>query len=138
MEGSGRGGQAALPTVLLIGGVIIEIAIAGALVAYILSSSGWGERLSARALAAARAGIEDAFIKITINKNFNSPAGYDISIDNQTVTVTVIKDPGGYPTGTTKIISTGRALSRQRKLEGILVIQQETGKVDLKSLQETE
>ena len=42
-------GQAALPTILLIGGIITEIAIAGVLIAFILSNSGWGERLSAQA-----------------------------------------------------------------------------------------
>lgn len=130
-------GQAALPTILLICGVITEIAIAGALVAFILSSSGWGERLSAQALAAAKAGQEDAFMRITINKNFTAPPpGYDFSVDSRSVNVRVIKD---YPVnGTTQIISTGKALSRQRKLEGILIINQDTGKVDLESLREIE
>lgn len=130
-------GQAALPTVLLICGIITEIAIAGALAAFILSSSGWGERLSAQALAAAKAGQEDAFIKLTIDKNFSSD-GYTFSIGNQIVSVTVIKDPAGYPPGTAKIISIGKVLSRQRKLEGILIVNQDTGKVDLESIREIE
>lgn len=130
-------GQAALPAVLLIGGVIIEIAIAGVLVAFILSSSGWGERLSAQALAAAKAGQQDAFIKITVNKDFSS-AGYSFNVDSRTVEVAVIKDPEGYPVGTAKVTSIGKALSRQRKLEAILIVRRDTGKVDLKSIREIE
>jgi hypothetical protein len=127
--------QAALPTVLLIGGIITEIAIAGALVAFILSGSGWGERLSVQALAAAKAGIEDAFMKITINKDFfTSLDGYTFSVDSREVKVIVTKNLNG----TDEIISIGKALSRQRKLEGILIVNQDTGKVDLESLKEIE
>jgi len=129
--------QAALPAVLLIGGVIVEIAIAGVLVAFILSSSGWGERLSSQALAAAKAGVEDAFIKITVDKDFSS-AGYSFNVDSRTAEVIVIKDPVGYATSMNKVISTGKALSRQRKLEAILIVRRDTGKVDLESIREIE
>jgi len=126
-------GQAALPAVLLIGGVITEIAIAGTLVAFILSSSGLGERLSSQALAAAKSGVQDAFMKITIDKTFNAPAGYSFSVGSRSVQVTVIKG-----TNTDQVISLGTALSRQRKLEAILFVDQNTGKVDLKSIREIE
>lgn len=132
-------GQAALPAVLLIGGIIIEIGIAGAFIAFILSSSGWGERLSAQALSAAKAGVEDAFIKITISKNFvPSPNPYSFAISGSTVEVSVAKDPAGYPTGRHKVTSTGKALSRQRKLEAIIVVDKDTGKVDLELIKEIE
>lgn len=126
-----------MPAVLLICGIIIEIAIAGVLIAFVLSSSGLGERLSAQALAAAKAGGEDAFIKITVDKTFSAPdPGYTFSVDSRVVTVIVNRNPVGYPIGTDQIISTGKALSRQRKLENILVVDQDTGKVDLKSSRE--
>jgi len=86
-------------------------------------------------LAAAKAGQEDAFIKITLNKNFTS-TNYSFSVDSQSVNVTITKDPVGYPAGTAQIISVGKALTRQRKLEGIVLISQNNGKVDLKSLKE--
>ena len=106
-------GQAVLPAILLICGIITEIAVAGALVAFILSSSGWGERLSSRALAAAKTGVEDAFMKITLNKNFSAPSGYSIVIDGLSVLVVVNKD---CPvSGSDQVISLGQALSRQRK-----------------------
>ncbi len=126
-------GQAALPAVLLICGVIIEIAVAGTLIAFILSSSGWGERLSSQALAAAKAGVEDAFIRIAVDKNFIASGGYSFSVGGRTAQVIVNKDPIGYPVGTDQVISLGTALSRQRKLEAIIVVDDDTGKVSLKS-----
>ncbi len=128
-----------MPTILLIGGIITEIAIAGVLIAFILSNSGWGERLSAQALAAAKAGTEDALIKITVDKDyFSAPTGYSFSVDNRVAEVVVTKDPVGYPSGVHRIISSGKALGRQRKLETILVVDNDTGKVDLKSTKEIE
>ncbi|PIP92213.1 hypothetical protein COW77_01145, partial [Candidatus Wolfebacteria bacterium CG18_big_fil_WC_8_21_14_2_50_39_7] len=53
---------ATLPVILLVGGLIVEIGITGAFIAYFLSQSGFGIKLSEEALAAARAGIEDAKI----------------------------------------------------------------------------
>ncbi|OGG43358.1 hypothetical protein A3G50_02675 [Candidatus Jorgensenbacteria bacterium RIFCSPLOWO2_12_FULL_42_11] len=131
-------GQAALPTILLIGGIIMEISIAGILIAFILGNSGWGERLSAQALAAAKAGTEDALLKIAVDKNFSVPGGYSFSVDNRVAEVIVIKDPAGYPSGVHQIISSGKALGRQRKLETILIVDGDTGKVDLKSTREIE
>jgi len=126
-------GQAALPAVLLVCGVITEIAIAGTLIAFVLSGSGLGERLSSQALAAAKAGVRDAFVRISIDKTFNAPGGYSFSVDSRSVQVTVTK---GINTDT--VIAIGTALSRQRKLEAILLVDQNTGKVDLKSIREIE
>ena len=65
-------GQATLSFILLAGGIILEIAIAGSFITYFLSASGLSERLSARAYVAAEAGIRDAQIKITRNKDFSN------------------------------------------------------------------
>ena len=113
----------------------MEISIAGILIAFILGNSGWGERLSAQALAAAKAGTEDALLKIAVDKNFSVPGGYSFSVDNRVAEVIVIKDPAS---GVHQIISSGKALGRQRKLETILIVDGDTGKVDLKSTREIE
>ena len=65
-------GQIALPFILLVGGLIVEIVIAGLLVSFFVSASALGERLSVRALAAANAGIDDAIVRISSNKEFIS------------------------------------------------------------------
>src|SRR3989344_953090 len=71
---SSRRGQMTLPFVLLIGGIIVEVAIAGAFVTYFLSNSGYGERLSMRATAASESGVRDAMIRITQNKELVADA----------------------------------------------------------------
>jgi len=131
------GGQAALPTVLLIGSVITEIAIAGALIAFVLSNAGLNERLSAQALVAAQSGVEDAIAKIAVNEDFSS-SGYSFLVDNRQANVTIEKDPLGYPLGTDRIISSGIALNHQRTLEAIVIVDRTTGKVDLQSTVETQ
>ena len=81
----------ALPTILLIGGIIVEIAVAGVFIAYLLSQSGFGAKLSAEALAAAQAGIQEAMMKIVRDKNFSS-SGYDIAVGSRAAHIIVCKD----------------------------------------------
>ncbi|PIY59498.1 hypothetical protein COY96_01505, partial [Candidatus Wolfebacteria bacterium CG_4_10_14_0_8_um_filter_37_11] len=77
---------AALPAMLFIGGIIVEIGIAGAFISYYLSQSGFGIKMSAEALAAAEAGVQDALIKIIRNKDFTS-SGYDLTVGNRSANV---------------------------------------------------
>ncbi len=77
-------GTVTLPVVILMGGIITEIAIAGAFLAYFLSQSGFGLKLSAEAFAAAQSGIEDAKLKIIRNKDFtSSPNPYTLSVGSR-------------------------------------------------------
>ncbi len=66
---SSRGGVATLPTVLMISGIVMEIAIAGAIIATLLSNAAFSDRLSAEGLSMARAGAQDAIIKVVRHKN---------------------------------------------------------------------
>ena len=59
-----RDGQIALPFVLLVGGIILEIVIAGAFVSYFASGSGYSARLEVRAWAVANSAVNDALVKI--------------------------------------------------------------------------
>lgn len=127
-------GQAALPTVLLIGGVLFEIAVGLTFIVFLLLNSGLGERLAAEALGVARAGMADAFIKIARDKNFSS-VGYSVPIDNRNASVSVTISPVGSFERKT-IVSTGSAGARQRKLQAVLVVFSNTGKIDLESINE--
>ena len=132
-------GQIALPFILLVSGIIVEITIAGSFVTYFLSTSGLGERLSLRASAAANSGIRDAMIKISRDKEYAStPQSYELSVGNDSADVSVSKtddDPNNSYIYT--INSTGVASSRQRKLQAVLVVNQTTGFIQLQSVQET-
>ncbi|MBI2591294.1 MAG: four helix bundle protein [Candidatus Brennerbacteria bacterium] len=132
---SRNNGQAALPMVLIIGGVLFEIAVGLTFIVFLLLNSGLGERLSAEALGVAQAGLADAFIKIARDKNFSS-AGFTVPIDNRTATVTVVRDVSNLAFERKTVTSIGSAGARQKKLQAVLVIVSNSGKIDLESVNE--
>ncbi len=131
-------GQIALPFILLVSGIIVEITIAGSFVAYFLSTSGLGERLSLKASAAASSGIRDAMIKISRDKEYaSSPQEYELTVGSDTASVSVsrtVNNPQNAYIYT--ISSTGVASSRQRKLEATIIVNQTTGFIQLQSIAE--
>lgn len=139
---SWRDGQMTLPFVLLIGGIIVQVAIAGAFVTYFLSNSGYGERLSVRAAASAESGIRDAMVKITQNKEFLSDGGntsYSVSVSNETndtALITVMRETANGKYLYT-VTSLGTAVSRQKKYTARIFVTPITGQVELESIQET-
>jgi len=127
---------ATLPVILLVGGLIVEIGIAGAFIAYFLNQSGFGIKLSEEALAAARAGIQDATIRIVRDKNFNpSPNPYTLTIGNRSAQVTICKDTCA---GTDKfqVDSLGIAFNKRRKIRAVIYVNSLTGEVKLESERE--
>ncbi len=139
-----RRGQATLTFIILVSGIIIEIAIAGSFVTYFLSTSGFGERASARALAAAEAGIRDAQLKVARNKefwDFSTPYTYtlDVTVGGQQDaaevavqrTIDVVTNRYRYA-----ITSEGQAATRRRTLVASMVVDQASGLVQLESLRE--
>lgn len=133
-----RTGQISLPVILIISGIFIEIAIAGAFIVSFMASSGQGERLSARAFAAAEAGVKDAFIKITRDKNFTPAANpYNLTVSEDVASITVEQNPIDLPSGSYRITAIGTAGTRQRQLVGVLSVNALTGGVELQSIEET-
>lgn len=126
--------QIALPFVLLISGIIIEIAIAGALVAYFSSSTSLGDRLALRATSVANSGIQDAIFKISQNKELGDTT-YTMTIgsDSTEITITRATDSAANAYVYT-ITSLATASSRQKKFQAIMVINVTTGKIDLRSI----
>lgn len=137
-------GAVTLPVVLLIGGLIMEMAIAGAFLAYFLGQSGFGTKLSAEAFAAAQSGIEDAKLKIVRDKNFTvSSNSYDLTVGNRSAEVTVCKNFRTVSSacdtamsGKYEITSLGSALTKRRQLRAIFYVDDLTGEVKLESLEE--
>ena len=114
----------------------MEIGIAGAFIAYFLNQSGFGIKLSEEALAAARAGIQDATIRIVRDKNFNpSPNPYTLTIGNRSAQVTICKDTCA---GTDKfqVDSLGIAFNKRRKIRAVIYVNSLTGEVKLESERE--
>lgn len=136
-------GQMTLPFILLISGIIVEIAIAGAFVTYFLSTSGYGERLAVRAETAARSGINDVFARIMQNKDFSfsscvTPYTYTIATGGgDTAQISLCRTTDATTNKYTfSITSIGVAASHQKKFIATLLVDQTTGQVELQSLTE--
>lgn len=131
-----------LPFILLVSGIIVEIAIAGSFVAYFLSTSGYGERLSVRANAAAHSGARDAIMRISQNKEFvsntcDSPYTYSLTVGSDSAEVMICRTTDAENGRYAYVIeSVGYAGSRQKKLGTQLLVDTVTGRVQLESIQE--
>jgi len=114
--------QAALSFIILVSGIVVEIAIAGSFVTYFLSASGLGERLSNRALSAAEAGVRDAQVRITRDSDFVTSGSlvYSLSLGSDVASIDVSRSGSGPFVYT--ISSTGVASTRERKLVATLVV----------------
>ena len=132
-------GVTALPMLILISGIMIEIVIALALVAHLLSSSTYGARYAAEATIAAQAGLQDAAIRITRDKEYENTSGYALTIGNNTANIEVYKDrgkDGAVATGKHRVVSTGTARLFSKKIEGVYIVNDDTGEVILESYRE--
>lgn len=132
-------GQATLSFILLVSGVVLEVAVAGSFVAYFSNTAGFGERLAARALAAARAGVDDAVLQVVRNKEFvaEGTASYTFDVGSDVVSVlttrTTDSDAGTY---IYTVTATGVAKSRQRRLVARVVVNQTNGLTELQGVTE--
>ena len=119
-------GIASLPVILLLGGIMIEIGIAGAFLLIYLNNSLYGARLASEALEAAHSGINDAVMRVIVDKNVTDT--YDLNVGRAVTTVTI--EPNS-------ITSFGRAFTKRHTLVAELTINQTTGFVTIDSIQES-
>ena len=69
-------GVAALPVILLISGIILEVVAASAFLAFSFSSGSFGTLLAAESFFGSRTGIDDAIYRIIKN---NYPSSYSFT-----------------------------------------------------------
>lgn len=128
-------GIASLPVILLLGGIIITIGITGAFLLIYLNNSLYGTRLSNEALEAAQSGINDAIMRVIVNKDLID--SYEITLGSSTATVTICKDVcDGVSIGQDKITSVGRSFTKQHQLVAVLNVSSTTGWVTIQSIEE--
>ena len=133
----GQNGVAALPTILILGGLVTEIIIAITASSYVFIESEFGNKLSADAMLAAKAGVADAILKVVRDKTFTS-ATATLAVGNYSADVSVCRELPCLAIGKHKIISVGKAQTRRRSLEAILNVDSATGEVRLESLKEVQ
>lgn len=131
-------GVASLPAIILFGGLMVEMGLAGAFLIYYLNNSLYGTRLSQAALVSAQAGIEDGVLKVVLDKNcpnINCPASYSITTESGSADITICKDTCSGA-GTTEITSIGISLTRKHKIVAIVSVNSNTGLVTKQSVTE--
>lgn len=137
MKGFSRGASA-LPVVLLISGIILEVVVAGLAVAQFFSNSSAAEQLSIGALEAAESGASDAILRVTSYINCPDtdycPSSYSLSVGTYSACVNIGSISGGEMT----IHSKGIAFTRERTIEAVLEVSTSTARVNVNSFKEVE
>lgn len=85
-------GQAALSTIVLIGGIITLITIALVIIISSYMTSAYGYQNAQRALAVANTGADDALLRLIRNKDFQNSLGYIVYSGSDSATVTVTQE----------------------------------------------
>ena len=135
-------GAAAITTILIMGIIVAEIAVAAAVASYFASQTELGLKAVYMASFAAQSGIDDAIIKINRNKSFSSTT-YPLTVGNASASVKVCN--GWYTittscdtskTGIFEVTSLGSYLGKQSRMRAILNVDSTTGLVTINSLNE--
>src|SRR3989344_3364578 len=119
-----RNGIVSLGAVLILGSVVVGIALSVALISYILNSTNLAIKLSAEALAAAQAGVNEGIMRILRNDYPSSPTFSPFLPGGASATVRICKDLTGGTSvsgcgatpasGRYEIISEGASLLKKR------------------------
>ena len=117
-------GQAFLSTVLIIGGVMIVIATAVAVIAATFIDSGYGLQASDKAESVATAGVNDAFLRLVRSDSFTS-GGYVVTVPEGSATVSVTNTSAGLDT----VVSQATVSGRTRKISAVFSMSTSTGQV---------
>jgi len=130
--------RAAITTsmMLLVGGLIVELGIALAVISYFLVQGSFGLKMSQEALLIARSGAQDAVLRIIRDKTFNpSPNPYTLALGSGSAQVTVCRDSCAG-TGTFEIDSLASVFTKRRQIRIIVSVDANTGQVKIQSEKE--
>ncbi len=116
-------GQAALATVLIIGGIISLIALVLAIIISSYNISAYSFQYKQKAQKVAFAGVEDALLKLTRDKTFSNTSGYNISIGSDVANITVAQN--SPLAGQATIISQATVSNYKSKIKVIVSISDE-------------
>ena len=129
-------GIAALPVLLLTAAIILEIGVVSIVLANVFNNSRYNDRLATEAFSAARAGAQDAALRVIRYKvcpaTPGCPGDYTITVGSRSAEVTIAASGDGIIT----VNSIGTAVGRQKKVQVILFVDSFTGEVSLRSFKE--
>lgn len=137
-------GISALPVILLISGIILEVVVAGLVVSQLFSQSLVSEQLSVEALKAAESGAHDAIIRVNDfladcpdSATYNDasaycPSLYSLTVGGRNACVSI----GAVTNGTITIYSRGQAFTREKTIKAVLGVSVSDAKVEVQSFAE--
>lgn len=133
-----QAGVAALPTLLLIGGIVTGIATALTASVFLFVNSTYGVNLSLKALSVAKSGIYDGALKVSRDKSIVS-SSYSLPVGNYSAAVTICQ--GGTQgcdatAGNFLISSAASVLTRAKKMQATVAVDSITGVVKLQLMRE--
>jgi hypothetical protein len=132
-----RRGFVSIVTVLVVGTVIMETALVGLEVAYLVREQGIGVRSSYSATVAAESGVEDVLLRIARNKSFVPPTNpYTLIVGNFSTQVSVVRSNIDTRFSQYTITSVGVAFSKRVTLRGVFVVDDYAGSVSSQSYTE--
>ncbi|OGZ01035.1 MAG: hypothetical protein A2946_03290 [Candidatus Liptonbacteria bacterium RIFCSPLOWO2_01_FULL_53_13] len=115
-----RRAQATLSLVMLIGGISVLMSVALSFLVSSFLNVGIGFEAGERALAAARAGNDDAMLQLVRNKDYSGD--YTFSVGSYAASVSVSQN-----TGEATIVSSSTVAGRTKKICTVASVNAETG-----------
>lgn len=140
-----RKGIVALPLMLLISGIVLEMTIASTLIVFYLLQGSIGSRNAAEALVTAQSGISDASLQLVRNNGYAN--SYTFTVDAQHVaqvsvcngfskgmtTCSIASACSTVDTGKVEITSLGTVKGKNRCVRAVYNIDGTTGEIKLES-----
>ena len=127
-------GVAALPTILIITLMIVEISLTVAFLSFYLNQGSSEMSMADKSLYFAESGVYDAVLSIQRDLNFEEVSSTIVFGSDKEAEVTVQKDVPS--TGEDTITSIGKYKTARKKVRVIVSIDQSTGKVSIESWKE--
>lgn len=132
-------GIAAFSTLLILSAIVVEVGIAASMLVYFLNRSNYSVRLANEAFAAARAGIDDAVVRILRTRFYPTcTAAYTVPVGGNAFADIVITNMDCSAASETQyaVTSIGRVASKRRTLEAVLGLHPTTREVRILSISE--
>lgn len=138
-------GIVALPLMLLIGGIVLEMTIAMTLIIFYLLQGNLGSKNAAEALVVAQSGVNDASLRLARDKGYAN--AYTLTIDAQHAAQVTVCNQGHKSTGCgssggctnltdmgrVEITSLGTVKGRNRCERAIYTVNGDTGEIKMES-----
>lgn len=146
-KGFFRKGMVALPLMLLISGIVLEMTIAATLVVFYMLQGSAGTRNAAEALVVARSGVDDVAVQLTRNMGFDGT--YTLTLGTQQTAQITVCNQGRKTTtcgaiggcdytnpsdmGKAEVTVMGTVRGRNRCVRAAYAVDADTGEIRLES-----